>query len=90
MRGRPSAIRREVAERKESGAHPIRAQLETFMRGETPRSEAPDVVRHLLTGCPECLQVTRQLWKLGEPSNNSFDGLVTSRQRRGRNEPGLI
>lgn len=30
------------------------------------RPEAALVVRHLLTGCPQCLQVTRQLWRLGD------------------------
>jgi hypothetical protein len=36
------------------------------MLGESPRAEARSVVRHLLTGCPQCLQVTRPLWRFGE------------------------
>jgi hypothetical protein len=38
------------------------------MRGELQRSEVRHLVRHLLTGCPECLEVTRRLWDLGERS----------------------
>lgn len=47
-------------------SHPAREQLERWMRGELPRSEAAGVVRHLLTGCPACFQVTRRLWSLGD------------------------
>jgi len=36
------------------------------MRGELPRVELLAVVRHLLTRCPECVEVTRRLWQLGE------------------------
>ncbi len=90
MSGTLSSRRTKVAEHSERGAHPNRAELETFMRGQMPSLEAPGIVRHLLTGCPVCLQVTRQLWKLGECSTNSLDGLASSRKRRGRDEPGLI
>lgn len=31
-----------------------------------PGPEVSAVVRHLLKGCPECAQVTRRLWCLGE------------------------
>jgi hypothetical protein len=37
------------------------------MRGETSRSEAGGIVRHLLTGCGTCVQRTRTLWALGDP-----------------------
>jgi hypothetical protein len=45
--------------------HPGRHDLERFMQGRLSREEARNVVRHLLTRCPQCLQVTRQLWRLG-------------------------
>jgi hypothetical protein len=47
--------------------HPEANELGRFMRGELPRLEARVVVRHLLAGCRECLQVTRLFWKLGNP-----------------------
>jgi tetratricopeptide (TPR) repeat protein len=46
--------------------HPDPQTLESFMRDETTRDENRAVVRHLLVGCGECLQVTRRLWRLGE------------------------
>jgi hypothetical protein len=53
----PSAVRQ---------SHPAREQLERWMRGELSRSEGAGIVRHLLAGCPACLQVTRRLWDLGD------------------------
>jgi hypothetical protein len=41
---------------------PSEERLERFMRGMLPRAEVAAVVRHLLTGCPLCLAVTRELW----------------------------
>jgi hypothetical protein len=49
-------------------SHPSAEELRSFMRGELKRPEIRDLVRHLLTGCPECLEVTRRLWDLGERS----------------------
>ena len=46
--------------------HPDLLRLERFLRGESSRPEARTVVRHLLRGCPQCLQVTGRLWSLGE------------------------
>lgn len=46
--------------------HPGEQELERFMRGELPRRELHAVVRHLLTGCPQCVQVTRRLWEFGD------------------------
>ncbi|MBW8879561.1 MAG: hypothetical protein JF614_31900 [Acidobacteria bacterium] len=43
--------------------HPEENQLERFMRGELPRTEAAPIVRHLLTGCTECRKVTGRLWR---------------------------
>ena len=48
------------------GAHPAPRQLEAFMRGLLPRRERPAVVRHLLTGCPECVAVTGRMWASGD------------------------
>jgi hypothetical protein len=38
------------------------------MRGEANLAEGCAVVRHLLAGCPQCVQVTGRLWRLGEES----------------------
>ena len=46
--------------------HPHPRQLERFMRSELPRAEVASIVRHLLKGCPQCVQVTRRLWSLGD------------------------
>jgi hypothetical protein len=54
----------------ENGRHvrpePSTEELEGLFRGELPRDQTREIVRHLLTGCPGCLQVTRRLWNLGE------------------------
>ena len=42
--------------------HPDTRSLERFMKGTLPREEARDVVRHLLSGCAECRQVTGAWW----------------------------
>jgi hypothetical protein len=47
-------------------SHPHPAQLERFMRGKLPKLVVRSIVRHLLAGCPECLEVTRRLWMLGD------------------------
>lgn len=49
------------------GDHPEPSQLERFLRGQLPRTEVRDIVRHLLTGCPRCREETRRLWKFAEP-----------------------
>jgi hypothetical protein len=46
--------------------HPHPKQLKRFMSSELPRPEVALIVRHLLQGCPECVQVTRRLWYLGD------------------------
>lgn len=48
--------------------HPEPAVLERLMRGELRRPEMRGVVRHLLTGCPKCIAVTRGFWERGERS----------------------
>ena len=47
-----------------AGDPPEPARLERFFRGELTRDEAHALVRHLLTGCPQCLRRTRRLWRL--------------------------
>jgi hypothetical protein len=49
-----------------SQVHPEPAELQRFMRGESALAESCAVVRHLMTGCPQCLQVTCSIWRLGE------------------------
>jgi hypothetical protein len=54
----------------QNGGHfrpkPSEQDLAGFLRGALPRDQTREIVRHLLTGCPVCLQVTRRLWNLGE------------------------
>ena len=47
-------------------SHPPAEQLKRFMRGELPLPEGLPIVRHMLSGCSECLKVTRPLWELIE------------------------
>ncbi len=49
-----------------ASVHPAEHELQTFLTGVLPPPEAALVVRHLLTGCPQCLKVTRPLWQLME------------------------
>jgi hypothetical protein len=61
----------EVAGRR---AHPDAGQIARFMLGVSPRAEARSVVRHLLTDCPQCLQVTRPLWRCGDKARPKIPG----------------
>jgi hypothetical protein len=36
------------------------------MLGDLPRSGAARIVRHLLTGCTQCREITRQFWGPGD------------------------
>lgn len=45
--------------------HPETRLLEDFLRGELDEAERRTVVRHLLTGCPRCVAVTRRSWPWG-------------------------
>ena len=47
--------------------HPSAKELESLVRGELKRPEAQVVVRHLLSGCPRCAQITARLWDLERP-----------------------
>ena len=42
--------------------HPDPAALRRFMRGESLASENREVVRHLLSDCPQCISVTSREW----------------------------
>jgi hypothetical protein len=79
---------------KHGGPHPTREELERFVRNELPREQALGLVRHLLTKCPDCTQVTRRLWRFGEwpPSvrANLEELAAVVRPRRAHDEPGLI
>lgn len=46
--------------------HPDPKLLERFMRGEASALERRTIVRHMLTGCLQCLEVTSPLWRFGE------------------------
>lgn len=46
--------------------HPEPDLLARFMAGDASHIERSAVVRHLLTGCRECLAVTRQIWGFAE------------------------
>jgi hypothetical protein len=67
--------------------HPESRQLQCFLRGELPRREAREIVRHLLTGCPQCRQVTRRLWK--NPRDLAPDPELQERAACGSSKPLL-
>lgn len=46
--------------------HPGKELLLRFVRGEATRPERSAVVRHLLTGCGECMAVTRLVWSFAD------------------------
>jgi plasmid stability protein len=43
--------------------HPAADLLSRFLGGETTRAETREIVRHLLTGCPECRAFTSAAWR---------------------------
>ena len=56
-------------------AHPDERQLESFLRGGTTRRENLRVVRHLLSGCPQCRQKLLPLWRvLAEEASRGQEG----------------
>jgi tetratricopeptide (TPR) repeat protein len=64
--------------------HPDPNLLERFMRSELQGQPRRTIVRHLLTGCPQCVAVTRRLWSFGEDSSvpgysRLFERLIRSR-----------
>ena len=46
--------------------HPDPRLLERFMRGEAFALERRSIVRHMLSGCPQCLAITRPLWRFAD------------------------
>jgi len=50
----------------DGGSHPDPPRLERFLKGQLPRTAIREIVRHLLTGCPRCSEVTRRFWTLGD------------------------
>jgi hypothetical protein len=58
--------------------HPKPDLLLRFLRDEVSASERRAVVRHLLTGCPECVAITRPAWTLPD---------YPRRTKRMRSEP---
>ena len=53
--------------------HPQKAALDRFLRGEAAAAERRAVALHLLTGCPECLAVTRPFWQMTEIFGGGLD-----------------
>ena len=45
--------------------HPSADSIAKLVRGELTAEEKRSVVRHLLSGCPECLAELARLWQLG-------------------------
>jgi hypothetical protein len=55
-------------------SHPQEEQLKRFMRGELSLPEVRQIVRHMLSGCTECLKVTRPLWALMQKEPKRLGG----------------
>jgi hypothetical protein len=68
-----------------SGHHPEPQILERFMRNEAGAQERRTVILHLLTGCAQCLTLTRRLWSFGEaPPEARESGARRQRRALGR------
>lgn len=68
-----------------SGEHPDPLLLERFMRNDLEAPERTSIVRHLITGCPHCLEITRRFWTLGdEPKGGALDLGGPPRSQLGR------
>jgi hypothetical protein len=76
----PQPIRVE-RESSSKSAHPDRALLQRFMRCETSPAELRAVVRHLLTQCPRCVQITRELWAIGGTRPTALDFLLLDKTK---------
>ncbi len=65
---------RAAAQAGRSTGHPGEEQLERFLRGESDRPERRAVLRHLLTGCRECVAVTGPIWSQADrPRSHQLD-----------------
>jgi hypothetical protein len=69
-------LRHQEIRKAMSEGHPDPNLLECFLRNEVEASACRRIVRHLLTGCPQCIAVTRRFW--------SFGGLGEGPRRRTR------
>lgn len=49
--------------------HPHREALERFLLSDLPAVEMRDVLRHLLSGCPTCLEITAGCWGFDKPDH---------------------
>jgi len=58
--------------------HPGRALLLRFLQGRANRPETWAVVRHLLTGCPECGGFARRIWRFADRPLRSLDPLESA------------
>ena len=66
---------KEYTEYPECLKHPEPERLEGLMRNELAGIERRRLIRHLLTGCPRCVKVTRRCWTLGSrPLAGTADG----------------
>jgi tetratricopeptide (TPR) repeat protein len=63
--------------------HPTQQALEEFLLGQLPAAEMRNVLRHLLTGCALCQQVTAGLW---EPEAESFEDPLALEEIEGTSE----
>lgn len=54
--------------------HPDPVLLSRFGRGRLSRRQSHKIVRHLMTGCEDCLRLTRQLLPPESPTWRSVDG----------------
>lgn len=70
----PGGMRIATALMPPVSVHPAEHELQTFMRGALPPPKAAPIVHHLLSGCTECLQVTRPLWELMQPRPKAGGG----------------
>jgi hypothetical protein len=41
--------------------HPTSSELSRFLRGALPRPRTREIVRHLLAGCPRCVEEAERL-----------------------------
>ena len=68
--------------------YPDEKQLERFMRLDLSRPEVIQIVRHLMTGCSCCLEVTRRFWERGELAAPIPRGSAEAREGKSTSERG--
>ncbi|HVR95379.1 MAG TPA: hypothetical protein VMW27_02110 [Thermoanaerobaculia bacterium] len=55
--------------------HPTSDALLRFLAGEASKAERRAIVRHLLTGCRECIAVTRPVWLVAKSPMRNLENL---------------